>query len=92
MAVVVEVTNERRLAAGVEHPLFDFRNRRCRILDVDGHPHHVRTGRRELDALLRGGFGIRRVGKRHRLHDDRRAAADLDAPHFHAHRFVKTNN
>ena len=29
------------------------------------------------------------VGHRHRLDDDRRAAADLDATDFHAHRLVE---
>ena len=40
--------------------------------------HHLRPGLRQLDALLRRRARIGRVGHRHRLHDDRRAAADLD--------------
>ena len=38
----------------------------------------------QLDALLRGRAGIRRVGHRHRLHDDGRAAADGDVADLHA--------
>ena len=34
----------------------------------------------QLDALLRRGRRIGRVGHRHRLHDDRRAAADRTWP------------
>ena len=32
------------------------------------------------------------VGHRHRLHDDRRAAADLDASDFHAHGLVEPDH
>ena len=53
MAVVVEVADERRRAAGVEHALLDFRDRGRRLGQVDGDPHHLRAGFRQLDALLR---------------------------------------
>ena len=45
---------------------------------VDRDPHHLRSRFGQLDALLRRRRRIRRVGHRHRLHDDGRAAADLD--------------
>ena len=73
----MEVANERRGAAGIEHTLLDLRNRGRGLRHVDRDPHHVRSGLRELDALLRRPAGICRVGHRHRLDDDRRAAADL---------------
>ena len=89
MAVVVEVADERRRAAGVEHPLLDLRHGRGRFGQVDRDAHHFRAGLGQLDALLRGRARIGRVGHRHRLHDDRRAAAHLDAADAHAHRLVK---
>ena len=49
----MEVADERRLAAGVEHPLLDLGHGRRRFGHVDGDPHHLRARLRELDALLR---------------------------------------
>jgi hypothetical protein len=92
MAVVVEIADERRRAAGVEHALLDLRYRRGRFRDVDRHAHHSGSGVRQLDALLSGRARIGRVGHRHRLHDDRRAAADLDVPDAHAGGLVELQN
>src|SRR5262249_31274357 len=78
MAVVVEGADEGRRHARVQHALLDFGNRRGRLGHVHGHPDHLGSRFHELDALLCGGRRIRRVGHRHRLHDDRRAAADLN--------------
>ena len=89
MAVVVEVADERRRDARVEHPLLDLGHRRRRFGHVDGHPDHLGPGLRQLDALLRGRRRIRRVGHRHRLDDDGRAAADLNVADANADRLVK---
>ena len=70
MAVVVEVADERRGAAGVEHPLLDFGNRGGRLRQVHRDAHHLRSGFGQLDALLRRRRRIRRVGHRHRLDDE----------------------
>ena len=78
VAVVMEVADERRRAAGVEHALLDFGHGRGRLGHVDGDAHHLGAGLPQLDALPRGRRRIRRVGHRHRLHDDRGAAADGD--------------
>ena len=78
VAVVVEVADERRGDAGVEHAPLDLRDRRRGFRHVDGDADHLGAGLRQLDALLRGARGIRRVGHGHRLDDDGRAAADLD--------------
>ena len=51
VAVVVEVADERRGDAGVQHPLLDLGHRRGRFRHVDGDPHHVGTGLGQLDAL-----------------------------------------
>ena len=84
VAVVVEVADERRRAAGVEHPLLDLGHGRRRFGQVHRDAHHLRSGLGQLDALLRRGRRVGRVGHRHRLHDDRRAAADLDVADAHA--------
>ena len=55
-----------------------------RFRHVHGDPHHLRAGLRQLDALLRGAGRVGRVRHRHRLHDDGRAAADLDGADPHA--------
>ena len=74
---------------GVEHALLDLGNRGRRLGQVHGDAHHLRSGFGQLDALLRRRSRIGRVGHRHRLHDDRRAAADLDAADLHAHGLVQ---
>jgi hypothetical protein len=79
VAVVVEIADERRRAPRVEHALLDLRHRGRRVGHVDGDADHVRARFRQFDALLRRATGVRRVGHRHRLHDDRRAAAHLHA-------------
>ena len=78
VAVVVEVADKRGGDAGVEHALLDLGHGLRGFGQVDRHAHHLRPGLGQLDALLGGAGGIRRVGHRHRLDDDRRAAADLD--------------
>ena len=89
MAVVVEVADQRRRAAGVEHPLFDVGHRGGRFGQVHRHPHELGSGLGQLDALLRRRARVGGVGHRHRLDDDRRAAADLDVTDLHAHRLVE---
>ena len=78
VAVVVEVADERRRHAGVEHAPLDLGDGRGGLGHVDGHAHHLGAGLGELDALLSRARGIGRVGHRHRLDHDGRAAADLD--------------
>ena len=87
--VVVKVADERRGAAGIEHPLLDLGNRGRRFGQIDGDPDHLRSGRRQLDALLGRRPHVGGIGHRHRLDDDRRTAADLDLPDLHADRLVE---
>ena len=89
VAVVVEVADERRLASGVEHPPLDLGHRGGGLGEIDRDPHHVGSGFGKLDALLSRGSRVGGIGHRHRLHDDRRAAANLDATDFHAHALVQ---
>ena len=85
----MKVADERRGAAGIQHPLLDFGNGRSRFGKVDGDPHHLGAGGRQIDALVRGRARIGGVGQRHRLHDDGRAAADLNVTDSHADRAVE---
>ena len=78
VAVVVEVADERRVAPGIEHALLDLGHRRRGLGHVHRHAHHLGAGLPQLDDLLRRRRGIGRVGHRHGLDDDRRAAAHLD--------------
>ena len=92
MAVVMEIADERRVAAGVEHALFDFWNRSRRFGNVHRHADHFRSGFGELEALLGRRARVARVGHRHRLHDDRRTAANLDAADAHTYGLVEPHN
>ena len=49
------------------------------LVAIDGDPHQFRTGAGQCRDLRDGALDIGGVGVGHRLHDDRRAAADLDA-------------
>jgi hypothetical protein len=84
VAVVVEVADQRHLAADRIQPLADPRHRGGGLMGVDGEPHQLRTRVRQRLDLGRGSFGIGGVGVGHRLHHDGRAAADQDAPDRHA--------
>ena len=87
--VVVEVADERRRAAGVEHPLLDLGHRGRGLGHVDRDAHHLRSGFPQLDDLPRRRRRVGGVGHRHRLDDDGRAAADLDAADLHADGLVE---
>ena len=89
VAVVVEVADERRGDAGIEHALLDCGHRGRRFGQVHRDAHELRARLRQLDALPRGRLDVGRVGVRHRLDGDRRAAADLDRPDLHANGFMK---
>ena len=91
MTVVVEVADERRGDAGIEHPALDFRDGGRGLRQVHRHAHHLGSRFGELDALLRGRGGIRRIRHSHRLDDNRRTSTDLDGPDTDANCFVETN-
>ena len=74
----MKVADERRGAAGVEHPLLDLGHGRRRFREVYGHAHHLRPGLPQLDALLRRRLRVRRIRHRHGLHDHRCATANGD--------------
>ncbi len=86
----MEVADQGCGAPGIAHPRFDLGNSRGGFRKIDGHPHELGAGFRELNALPRGGRGIGGIGHRHRLHDDRGTAADLDVPHAHGNCLVES--
>ena len=84
VAVVVEVADERREAPGVEQALLDLRDGGRRVGPIDRDAHELGPRPRQLEALAGRRRGVGRVGVRHRLDDDRRAASDLDPADLHA--------
>ncbi len=60
-------------------PLLDPRHRRGRLVAVDGDAHELGARPRQRRDLPRRRLDVGGVGIGHRLHDDRRAAADHHA-------------
>ena len=88
VADVMEVADDRHVDAHLEQPLLDVRYRRRRLVAVDGDAHEFGAGAGERRHLARGALDVGGVGVGHRLHDDRRAAADHDAGDVHGNRFM----
>ena len=86
VADIVEVADDRHVDAHLEQPLLDVRHRRRRLVAVDGDAHDLGAGARERRHLPRGSLDVGGVGIGHRLHDDRRAAADHHAADIDGHR------
>src|SRR5690606_37364015 len=78
VAVVVEIADQRHDDAHLVQLLADHRNGGGGFRRIDRDTHHFRTGARQFLDLDRRADRIRRIGVRHRLHDDRRVAADTD--------------
>ena len=72
VAVIVEVADQRHVAAGRIQPLADRRHRRGRGGRVDGDAHDLGAGVGQRPHLVRRGAGVRRIGIGHRL-DPRQA-------------------
>ena len=87
----MEVADERRRAAGVQHALLDLGHRLGGLRRVDGDADHLGAGLGQLDALPRRRLDVGRLGHRHALHDDGRAAADLDVADLDGHGVVKAH-
>jgi hypothetical protein len=62
-------------ARASEEPLLDVRDRRCRLVAVDGDAHHLGARPRQRRHLADRAVDIGGIGVGHRLHHDRRAAA-----------------
>ena len=88
MTVVVEVPDQRRRAPGVEETLLDFWDGRCGIRLVHSDSHQLGAGVDELEALRCRGGRVRSVGQRHRLHGNRRAAANSHVADAYLNRWI----
>jgi hypothetical protein len=76
VADIVEVADERDVEADAVEPLADSRDRGRGFRPVHRDAHDFRACPGEGGHLRDRGVDVGRVGVRHRLHDDRRAAAD----------------
>ena len=88
VADIVEVADERHADAEPVEPLADLRHRGRGLVPVDRDAHDLGAGAGERRDLRHRRIDIRRVGVGHRLHDDRRAAADRHGPDADAGRAV----
>jgi len=78
VAVEVEITHQRHVDAARIQALADMGDRPGRLLRVDGDPYELRTGLGELGDLGASALDVRGIRIRHRLHGDRRIAANGD--------------
>ena len=78
VADIMEVADQRRGDAALAQAVADMRNGGGGLLAVDRDAHHFGAGARKRRDLGHGAVDIGGVGVGHRLHDDRRAAADGD--------------
>ena len=85
MPVVVKITDQGHVATGIIEPPADLVHRRRRRLGVNGDSHQFRACLRQGLNLIGRGYCIRGVRIRHRLHDDRRVAADGHGANTNAH-------
>ncbi len=76
VADVVEVADQRRVHAHRGEPVADMRHGGGRLVAIDGDAHELRAGARQRRDLPRRRLDVGGVGVGHRLHGDRRAAAD----------------
>ena len=84
----MKIADERHLTACIIQASSNLRHRGGCFRHVDRDPYHFRAGLGQLGALRCGGCRIGCVGHRHRLHDYRRAAADLNIADAHTNRLV----
>jgi hypothetical protein len=75
----MEIADERDRTPGRIEALADCRHRGCGLRGVDGNADELRARVRELAHLRDRCADVGGVGIRHRLHDDRGAAADPHA-------------
>ncbi len=76
VADVVEVADDRHVDAHLEQLVLDVRHGRGGLVAVDRDAHDLGARTRQRRHLPHGAFDIGGVGVGHRLHHDRRAAAD----------------
>ena len=79
VAVVVEVADQRHGHAHLRQSVADVRHGLGRLVAVHGNAHDLRAGAGQRRALAGCRVRVGRIRVGHRLHDDRRVAANGDA-------------
>ena len=92
VADIVEIADQRHVDAARRELVADMRHRRRALVAIDRDAHQLRAGAPELADLLHRRLDVGGVGVGHRLHDDRRAAADHDAADIDADRVLARGN
>jgi hypothetical protein len=82
----MEVPNDWRRPALLRQLFDDVRHSLSRIVVVDGHANHLRTGPRQRSHLLHRALHIGRIRIRHRLHHHGRVRTGANAPNIHRYR------
>ena len=91
VAVVVEVTDDRRVDAALREAFDNVRDGLGGLVVVDGDADEFGAGFNELGDLLDGRGGIGRVGVGHGLHDDGSLGADFYASDANGNRLPALN-
>jgi hypothetical protein len=86
VADIVEVAHQRHLAALLQQPLLDVRHGGGGLVAVDRDAYDLGAGARQRSDLPDRRVDIGSVGVSHRLHDDRRAAANRHIADVNRHR------
>ena len=82
VSIEMEIADERRVDAHGIQTLANMRHGGGRLVVVHRDAHQFRPRASQRFDLHDGALDIGGIGVRHRLHDDRRVAADGDGTHF----------
>ena len=87
VADVVKISDQRSQDSPRQQLFLDARHRGSGVGAVHGDANNFRSRQRQSGHLIDGPLNVRRVGVRHRLHDDGRVAANDHGawPFTHAH-------
>src|SRR5262249_32304081 len=80
VADVMKIADQRHHDAKLVESFLDARYRLSRLVAITSDAHEFGAGRGQRSNLLCGGLDIGSVCIGHRLHDNRRAATNSDAP------------
>ena len=88
VADIVKVSDQGHRHAELTEPLLDARHGRRRLIAIDRDAHKLGAGRCQRRNLARGRLNIGGIRVGHRLHHNRRTAANCDAANLNRDRFV----
>ena len=78
MAIVMEIANQRHVAAHGNQAVADHRDLFGGVFGIDGDADQFRARRRQLGHLICGCLGVGGIGVGHRLHDNRMPGTNGD--------------